>query len=64
LGSIPNVVPLHSSQHGKAIVEFQAASFSVPENIGKLSVTVLRSGNLENTVSVRVESFDGTAKAG
>jgi hypothetical protein len=50
--------------HDKSIVEFHAASFSVPENIGKFSVNVVRHGKMDNTVRVRVESFDGTAKQG
>ena len=48
----------------KAIVEFEAATFSVPENIGKFNVTVVRHGRMDNTVRVRVESFDGSAKQG
>jgi solute carrier family 8 (sodium/calcium exchanger) len=56
------VVKDHS--HEKAIVEFQTASFAVPENIGSFKITVARHGRMDNTVRVRVESFDGTAKAG
>ena len=45
-------------------MEFHSASFAVPENVGKFNVTVVRHGRLDNTVRVRVESFDGSAKAG
>lgn len=47
-----------------SIIEFESASISVPENIGKVTVNLIRYGNLENAVRVRVESFDGTAKQG
>ena len=48
----------------KAIVEFSTASYAIPENAGKCIVTVLRHGRMDNTVRVRVESFDGSAKQG
>ncbi|CAG7732673.1 unnamed protein product [Allacma fusca] len=62
IGPVPSVVADHT--HEKAIVEFHSASFAVPENIGKFNVTVVRHGRMDNTVRVRVESFDGTAKHG
>lgn len=45
-------------------MEFHAACYAVPENIGKFNITVVRHGRMDNTVRVRVESFDGTAKSG
>jgi len=62
LGPLPNLVTDHI--HDKSIVEFQAASFSVAEGIGKFNITVVRHGRMDNTVRVRIESFDGTAKQG
>lgn len=63
IGQVPQITDRDQSNQ-KAVVEFHAACFAVPENIGKFNVTVVRHGRMDNTVRVRVESFDGTAKAG
>ncbi len=63
LGQVPAVVSDHPPNE-KSIVEFHSASFAVPENIGKFNITVVRHGRMDNTVRVRVESFDGSAKSG
>lgn len=59
-------MPHHDSVYApdKAVIEFEIASLSVPENIGEVKVNLIRHGNMENTVTVKVESFDGTAKQG
>ncbi|XP_021948332.1 sodium/calcium exchanger 1 isoform X3 [Folsomia candida] len=63
LGQVPAIVTDHHHNE-KSIVEFHSASFAVPENIGKFNITVVRHGRMDNTVRVRIESFDGSAKAG
>ncbi|XP_066988075.1 sodium/calcium exchanger Calx-like isoform X2 [Macrobrachium rosenbergii] len=56
LGEVPQVKP-----HQNAVIDFHAASCAVMEDIGKFKVAVCRSGRLDNRVSVRVETIDGTA---
>lgn len=56
LGEVPQVMP-----HKNAIIDFHSGSCAVMENIGKFKVALCRSGRLDNRVSVRVESIDGTA---
>jgi solute carrier family 8 (sodium/calcium exchanger) len=58
----PDVPDYH--QNDKSIVEFESASHAVPESVGKFNITVVRHGRMDNTVRVKVESFDGSAKAG
>jgi solute carrier family 8 (sodium/calcium exchanger) len=48
----------------KAVFDFQAASYSVPESIGILNLVITRSGMKDNEVTLKVISIDGTAKAG
>ncbi|XP_068208798.1 sodium/calcium exchanger Calx-like isoform X3 [Palaemon carinicauda] len=56
LGEVPQVKP-----HQNAIIDFHAGSCAVMEDIGKFKVALCRSGRLDNRVSVRVETIDGTA---
>lgn len=56
LGEVPQVKP-----HQNAVIDFHAASCAVMEDIGKFKVALCRSGRLDNRVSVRVETIDGTA---
>jgi len=49
---------------GKAIVEFHASSAAVLESVGTFKILVMRSGNLNGTVKVRVETIDGSATEG
>uniref|UniRef100_A0A0N7ZBH2 Calx-beta domain-containing protein n=1 Tax=Scylla olivacea TaxID=85551 RepID=A0A0N7ZBH2_SCYOL len=56
VGEVPQVQP-----HKNAIVDFHSASCAVMENIGKFQVAICRTGRMDNRVSVRVETIDGTA---
>ncbi|XP_076336894.1 sodium/calcium exchanger 2-like [Tachypleus tridentatus] len=47
-----------------AIIEFNAATCAVVENVGRIAVTIRRRGNMSNKVSCRVDTIDGTATAG
>jgi len=46
----------------KAIVEFEAASIAVPENIGFITIPIIRKGREDNEVRVNVHTIEGTAK--
>lgn len=48
--------------HKRAIFDFQAAAYSVPENIGILGIIIARTGRMDNEVTIRVSSIEGTAK--
>ncbi|XP_067671459.1 sodium/calcium exchanger 2-like [Haliotis asinina] len=56
---------LDISESGKkAVIEFTAASCAVLENEGHVRLGVRRSGNVECSVTVGVETIDGSAEAG
>ncbi|XP_065559522.1 sodium/calcium exchanger 2-like isoform X2 [Artemia franciscana] len=62
---VPDIGPyIEPDENHVSIVEFQAFSLAILESIGKFQVTITRSGRLDNGVAVRVESIDGSAKAG
>ncbi|XP_022239527.1 sodium/calcium exchanger 2-like [Limulus polyphemus] len=46
-----------------AIIEFNASTCAVMENVGQVAVTVKRHGITSSQVSCRVETIDGTAEA-
>ena len=45
----------------KAIVEFKTSSIAVLENVGTLKVSIIRHGNLDQEVKIRVQTVDGSA---
>lgn len=47
-----------------AIVEFTAASCAIMENAGRVNVSIRRHGKINNQVSCKFETIDGTAVAG
>lgn len=53
-----------ASTSGTAAVEFFASSYSVNEDAGTLSVTVIRTGNTSSAADVTVTAVDGSALAG
>ncbi|XP_046648240.1 sodium/calcium exchanger 1-like [Daphnia pulicaria] len=48
----------------KAIVEFHAIACAVSENVGKFPVRIIRHGETDTLVCVRVETVDGSAVSG
>jgi len=60
---LPNI-DYPDSHENKSIIEFHASSAAVMENIGTFKVLVCRHGKRTSTVRVRVETIDGSAKAG
>ncbi|KAL0275303.1 UNVERIFIED_CONTAM: hypothetical protein PYX00_003196 [Menopon gallinae] len=58
IGEVPELL---TETH--AIIEFNAATCAVIENIGTFKVTIWRHGNVEREAKVRVETVDGSAKA-
>lgn len=48
----------------KAIIEFAATSAAVLEKDGRVKLTIIRHGKLNNRVVFKVETVDGTAEAG
>jgi len=56
LGDVPSVKPFEN-----AVIDFHASSCAVMENIGTFAVELCRTGRLDNRVSVRVETIEGTA---
>ncbi|XP_071105716.1 sodium/calcium exchanger 3-like isoform X1 [Haliotis cracherodii] len=56
---------LDISESGKkAVIEFTAASCAVLENEGHVRLGVRRSGDVESSITVGVETIDGSAEAG
>ncbi|XP_022249769.1 sodium/calcium exchanger 3-like [Limulus polyphemus] len=47
-----------------AVIEFNAATCAVVENVGRIAISIRRRGKISNQVSCRVETIDGTATAG
>merc|ERR1711936_562410 len=48
----------------KAIVEFHASSADVLESIGTYKICIVRHGNMDEVIKVRVETIDGSAVEG
>ncbi|EFX70229.1 hypothetical protein DAPPUDRAFT_328233 [Daphnia pulex] len=60
-----NLSPLiETVPQNKAIIEFHAIACAVPESVGRFPITIVRSGKTDNSVSVRVETIDGSAVGG
>ncbi|KAG1679732.1 Sodium/calcium exchanger 2 [Nymphon striatum] len=57
---VSNSVPI-KDRKDVTIIEFNAASCAVMEDIGKVSIKVRRHGMLTNQVRCRIETIDGTA---
>lgn len=45
-------------------IEFQQSAYSVTEGTSSLTLTILRGSGSDGTVSINVETYDGTAEAG
>ena len=59
----PNInLPEESKEN--AIIEFQALSAAVLENIGTYKIFILRHGNMNEVVKVRLQTVDGAAVEG
>jgi len=50
----PNLGPVPETDFSNAIIEFHAATCAVAENIGKFPITIMRHGNMEETVKIRL----------
>jgi len=48
----------------KAIVEFHASSAAVLESIGTYKICIVRHGNMDEVIKIRVETIDGSAVEG
>ncbi|XP_046450400.1 sodium/calcium exchanger 3-like isoform X2 [Daphnia pulex] len=60
-----NLSPLiETVPQNKAIIEFHAIACAVPESVGRFPITIVRTGKTDNSVSVRVETIDGSAVGG
>ncbi|GAB1604677.1 sodium/calcium exchanger 3-like [Argonauta hians] len=63
--SLKGDTPDDLSDHGnKAVVEFTASSYAVMENEGHVKIGIKRTGCLDITATVWVETYDGTAESG
>jgi solute carrier family 8 (sodium/calcium exchanger) len=49
---------------GQSVVEFAAASYAIVEGAGKVTVQVLRDGDVSKEVKIEYATFDGTATGG
>ncbi|XP_052770198.1 sodium/calcium exchanger 2-like isoform X2 [Mya arenaria] len=63
-GSTTSINMSEPEMRNKALVEFAASQAAVLERDGRVKLTILRRGKLDNRVLVRIETSDGTAEAG
>ncbi|KAK4027638.1 sodium/calcium exchanger 3 isoform X1 [Daphnia magna] len=55
---------IETTPKNKATIEFHAIACAVPESVGRFPITIVRHGKTDNSVSVRVETIDGSAVGG
>lgn len=58
----PNLPDWPVDTEQKSIIEFHSSTAAVLESIGTYTFSLVRHGRMDNTVKVRVETIDGSAK--